>query len=85
MHSDQQLVQAIRKGDQAALGHLVQKYKNAVYGVIFPKVRNFHQAEDLASETFLEAYQSLKAGNEPEKLSHWLYGIARNLTSKWLI
>ena len=84
MQSDTQLVQAASKGDQTAFASLVEKYKKAVYGVILPKVRDFHQAQDLASETFVQAYLSLESLKAPEKVGFWLCGIARNVTGKWL-
>jgi RNA polymerase sigma factor (sigma-70 family) len=61
-----------------------QKYKKAVYGVILPKVRDFHQAQDLTSETFVTAYLSIESLDAPEKVGTWLCGIARNLANKWL-
>ena len=81
---DLQLVQAIRDGDAAAFTALVEKYKKAVYGVILPKVRNFHQAQDLASEAFITAYLSIESLDAPEKVGRWLCGIARNIANKWV-
>lgn len=84
MLSDTEIVQAAKKGDRQAFEALVEKYKNAVYAVILPKVKNFHQAEDLAQETFVQAYKILPSMKEPEKVGFWLCGIARNITNKWL-
>jgi RNA polymerase sigma factor (sigma-70 family) len=61
-----------------------QKYKKAVYGVILPKVRDFHQVQDLTLETFVTAYLSIESLDAPEKVGTWLCGIARNLANKWL-
>lgn len=82
--NDTQIAQAAQKGDKQAFETLIEKYKNAVYAVILPKVQNFHQAEDLAQETFVQAYKSLSSMKEPEKVGFWLCGIARNITHKWL-
>ena len=81
---DLQIVQALRGGDSAAFTTLVEKYKNAVYGVILPKVRDFHHAQDLTSETFITAYLSIESLDAPEKVGMWLCGIARNLANKWI-
>ena len=81
---DLQIVHAIRGGDSAAFTVLVEKYKKAVYSVILPKVRDFHQAQDLTSETFVTAYLSIESLDTPEKVGTWLCGIARNLANKWL-
>ena len=81
---DLQIVQAIRGGDSTAFTVLVEKYKKAVYSVILPKVRDFHQAQDLTSETFVTAYLSIESLDTPEKVGTWLCGIARNIANKWL-
>ncbi len=81
---DLQIVRAIRGGDSAAFTVLVEKYKKMVYGVILPKVRDFHQAQDLTSETFVTAYLSIESLDAPEKVGPWLCGIARNLANKWI-
>ena len=84
MLSDAQIAQAAKKGDQQAFEALVERYKNAVYAVIAPKVKNFHQAEDLTQDTFVQAYKSLPSMKEPEKVGFWLCGIARHTTNRWL-
>ena len=84
MLSDTHIAQAAQKGDTQAFEALIEKYKNAVYAVILPKVQNFHQAEDLAQETFVQAYKNIPSMKEPEKVGSWLCGIARNITYKWL-
>ena len=81
---DLQIVHAIRGGDSTAFTVLVEKYKKAVYGVILPKVRDFHQAQDLTSETFVTAYLSIESLDTPEKVGTWLCGIARNHANRWL-
>ena len=81
---DVQIVHAIRGGDSTAFTTLVEKYKRAVYGIILPKVRDFHQAQDLTSETFVTAYLSIESLDAPEKVGRWLCGIARNLANKWV-
>ena len=81
---DLQIVHAIRSGNSTAFTALVEKYKKAVYGVILPKVRDFHQAQDLTSETFVTAYLSIESLDAPEKVGAWLCGMARNLANKWL-
>ena len=84
MLSDTEIVQAAKKGDRQAFEALVEKYKNPVYAVILPKVKNSHQAEDLAQETFVQAYKSLSSMKDSEKVGFWLCGIARNITNRWL-
>ncbi|GHO69721.1 hypothetical protein KSC_086130 [Ktedonobacter sp. SOSP1-52] len=42
-----------------------------------------HVAEDLVQETLLEAWKHLEGLREPEKISAWLSGIARNVYLRW--
>lgn len=42
-----------------------------------------HVAEDLVQETLLEAWKHLEGLREPEKITAWLSGIARNVYLRW--
>ena len=44
---------------------------------------NAHLAEDLVQETLLEAWSHLEGLREPDKISQWLSGIARNVYLRW--
>lgn len=44
---------------------------------------NAHVAEDLVQETLLEAWKHLEGLREPEKVTAWLSGIARNVYLRW--
>ena len=47
------------------------------------KTGDFHIAEDITQETFLEAYQNLEKLRDPLKFSAWLLGIANHLCIAW--
>ena len=57
---------------------IVKHYKVVVFGVVLSKVRNFHQAEDMAQQVFVDAYQRLDTLKEPAKLGYWL-----RMTCQW--
>ena len=82
--SDAELVRQTMQGVTAAFQVLTERYYRPVAGFIFKKVGRADLVEDLAQETFLEAFASLKAGKGPEKFSSWLFGIAHNRCGKWL-
>ncbi|MFQ6043796.1 MAG: sigma-70 family RNA polymerase sigma factor, partial [Candidatus Poribacteria bacterium] len=46
--------------------------------------RNFHEAEDITQDVFVEAYLNLKKLREPAKFGSWLRGITKNLCWKWM-
>ena len=51
---------------------------NTVLGLAFNYVRNFHTAEDLAQETFVQAYQSISNLRDGARFKVWLLRILRN-------
>lgn len=71
----------VKAGDEAAFGHLVQKYRRAMVGFMYRSSRNQAAAEDLAQEVFLRVYRSRESYEPTAKFSTWLYRIATNLAS----
>ena len=77
------LVNQALQGDQNSFGKLIEKYQHQIYGLAFHRVRNFADAEDIAQQVFLVAYENLGHLREPAKFSSWLRGIAENLIKMW--
>ena len=77
-HSDTELITHTLQGDSAAFDALVERYKQAVYGVCVSVLRDFDLAQDLAQETFLKAFQHLHKLAMPERFGNWLRIIAVN-------
>lgn len=80
---DPQLVAACLAGDREAFHTLTLRYYRPVCGFLLRRTGRPDLVEDLAQETFLEAYQSLKNGTRPTQFSGWLFGIAHNRCGKW--
>ena len=80
-YDDAALVVAYRKGNEAALEVLVNRYQNKLYGFLFNKVKDRDLADDLFQETFVKVINTLKLGNYAEegRFAPWLFRIARNL------
>ena len=74
------LVQSAQNGDQAAFAEIVRCYQRAVYRVAYGLTRNASDADDLAQETFLRAWQALGRFRVGEPLYPWLSRIAVNLS-----
>lgn len=83
-HSDADLVRRCLGGERDAFHELTVRYYRPVGAFLLKRVQRPDVVEDLAQETFLEAYRSLKAGRRPEHFSSWLFGIAVNCCGKWL-
>ncbi|MFQ6042488.1 MAG: RNA polymerase sigma factor [Candidatus Poribacteria bacterium] len=76
--TDGMLVQRCLNGDKEAFGFLVDRYKEAVFGLAYSKVGNIHDAQDIAQEAFLNAYKNLRQFRHPYKFHSWLYAITAN-------
>ena len=74
------LVRAAQGGDQAAFAEIVRHFQRPVYRVAYALTRNPSDADDLAQETFVRAYQAIGRFRAGEPLYPWLSRIAVNLT-----
>jgi RNA polymerase sigma-70 factor, ECF subfamily len=79
-----QLVQRCLAGDTGAFQSLTERYYRPVSSFLYKRLQRVDVVEDLAQETFLEAFRSLKTGQRPLHFSSWLFGIAHNVCGKWL-
>lgn len=68
-------------GDADAEAELVRRYKDGIAIIIQRIVRNESVVEDLSQETFRIAIEKIRVGDvrEPERLSGFICGVARNL------
>ena len=69
-------VQRALRGDHAAFGQLVERYKIPVYNLAYRMLGNSQDAEDAAQETFLRAYAQLHSYDTSRKFASWLLSIA---------
>ena len=75
---DSRLIHEALKGNQFAYKHLMKKYHDAIYNLIFRIIHDKEQVLDLTQEVFLKAFSSLKNFNDEYAFSTWLYKIATN-------
>lgn len=79
MNGSEELIARARRGDDEAFQSIFNRYSRPVLSFIYDMVSERDVAEELAQETFVRAYRNLGALHDPEKLSTWLFGIARNV------
>ena len=72
-------VRRAQSGDQVAFTELVYRYHRFVYNLALRGVSDPHEAEDIAQEAFLRAWQALPRFQRKSKFSTWLYRIVVNL------
>ena len=83
-NDDVQLIQRVLEGDDNAFSVLVRKYQKQVHALAWRKIGDFHIAEEITQDTFLNAYKKLPTLKEPQRFDSWLYVIAANRCSSWL-
>jgi len=69
-------LQLLRSGDERAFTQFIDKYKQTVFLCCRSLGLRQDEAEDVASETFLAAYQQLRRYSGQAQLSTWLWSIA---------
>ena len=81
---DVQLIRRVLSGDDTAFDSLVVKYQKSVHALVWQKIGDFHHAEELTQDAFLQAYSKLSTLKDPHQFSGWLYVIAKRLCIDWL-
>ena len=82
--SDAKLIRQVLQGDPDAFGPLVKKYQKGVHALVWRKIGDFHIAQEITQDAFLNAYQKLGTLKNHNLFAGWLYVIASNLSLDWL-
>ena len=82
--SEADLVRGARRGDLQAYDQLVKRYQERIYATIYHMTSNHEDANDLAQESFIKAFQALKSFKGGSSFYTWLYRIAVNKTINFL-
>lgn len=80
---ESKLIEQSRSGDTEAYAALVNQHQTMVRAVTFRMTGSLDDAEELAQDAFLRAYQQLGTFNGHAKFSTWLCKIAINLSVDW--
>ena len=80
MQDESDLVGRARQGDQEAFGRLYDEYFDRIYRYIYLKTGSQTEAEDMAQQVFINAFQSIASFRlrENTPFSAWLFRIAHN-------
>ena len=78
--TDRELVDRARGGDAEAFGQLVRRHQPRILRLALHMLRSRPEAEDVAQETFIRAYQALARFDGRSEPYTWLYRIAVNLS-----
>ena len=72
-------IAAVKAGDAEAYDYLVSKYTKRVISIAWGILRNPADAEDLAQEAFVKAFESVGRFKSGEPFGPWIYRIVTNL------
>ena len=82
--SDLELVKQCQAGQTEAFDELVTRYRTRVFAMIYNMVHNEQDAWDLAQESFVKAWKSIKRFRGDSSFYTWMYRIVMNVTIDWL-
>ena len=77
--TDRDLILRARRGDAEAYGELVTRYQTNVFNVCYRIVHEHGEAEDLAQESFMRAYDRLDTFDIEREFGPWIRRVAANL------
>jgi len=82
--SELDLVRRCQAGDTEAFDELVTRYRIRIFSMIYNMVHSEQDAWDLAQDSFLKAWKSIKRFRGRSSFYTWIYRIVMNVTIDWL-
>ncbi|MCY4404006.1 MAG: sigma-70 family RNA polymerase sigma factor [Candidatus Poribacteria bacterium] len=82
-NNDSHLIKRTLEGDQQAFASLVEKYQDQIHTLAWQKIGDFHIAQEITQDTFINAYQKLATLKHPTRFAGWLYVITNNNCKMW--
>jgi RNA polymerase sigma-70 factor (ECF subfamily) len=81
--SELDLVRRCQAGDTEAFDELVTRYRARVFGMIYNMKHSEQDAWDLAQDSFVKAWKSIKRFRGQSSFYTWSYRIVMNVTIDW--
>ncbi len=82
--SEADIIRRARAGDEAAFTVLVEAHQQAVFRLAYLLLGDAGDADDVAQETFIRAFRSLKHFDDARPVRPWLLRITSNLArNRW--
>jgi len=73
----EELARRCQGGCQDSFAELVRLYQDRIFGYLWRLTGNAHDAEDIAQDTFLKAYQAMHRFDGSGSFTSWLFTIAK--------
>ena len=81
---DEEIILECLSGNTDSYKYLVEKYQFLIINTCYKYTNNIVDAEDVAQEVFLKAYQNLSTFKSNSKFYSWLYRIAVNTSLNYI-
>src|SRR3954449_11445403 len=76
--SDERLVEQVRRGNEDAFEVVYDRHHRAILTFCRHMLGSPDEAEDAVQQTFISAYDAMRADTRDIRLKPWLFAIARN-------
>lgn len=82
--TDEALVMHYKKGDNAALEILIQRYLPLIYGFSRRYSGDPERAADITQETFIKMWKNIRSFDTARSFKPWVFTIAKHTALDWL-
>jgi RNA polymerase sigma-70 factor, ECF subfamily len=77
--ADEALARLSKSGNREAFEELVRRTSRGLFARIYLETGDAHTAEDIAQETYLLAWRSIRSLNDPKAFRGWLFSIGHSV------
>jgi len=81
--NEEQIISELKKGNKDVFVHIVELFKNRVFGMAFKFTNDYAETQDLSQDIFLKIYKQVGKFRFESKLSTWVYRVALNTCIDW--
>jgi RNA polymerase sigma-70 factor (ECF subfamily) len=81
--NDRELIKAVLAGEQTGFEKLYDRYAPLVRAICYDTTRDLADAQDLAQDVFMRAYEKLGGLRDPDRFGKWVVGITRHRCQEW--
>jgi RNA polymerase sigma-70 factor (ECF subfamily) len=75
--TDEELVERLRAGDEAAFSTLYDRYLNRIYQYVDKRLRNRADTEETVQEVFFNVFSSIESFRGEAPFGAWVFGLTR--------
>ena len=81
---DSEIIQSVISGDTSKYELIIKKYQSRIINLCYKYTKNYHDAEEVAQESFIRAYNSLNKFRYDSKFYSWLHRISINCSLNYI-